>query len=362
MMSESDFIKHLTNELLSVDRFSRDSVFETFEPYVQNKDLLKKCVDIGDLHYDYVKFRTMLKDTIFEIGLSYIIELAQQAFVVSPEKTAIVLSEGYRSIVLSLAHYTQSLWGSFPEIKDTRLDVFVKTAFSRIGDLIENSLKPYLITINELRCIIENKIPKQKKLGVIVDVLMQYNPIFKSLYSDLFLGISVAQWRNIADHGDYKLTREGIEIEYGPEQGRKKKLVSKADLVYILTALDNVLYMNKTARTFLSIDYHGHYSSEAGRSEKTIYAQNDDLLMQLVETSYAYGFIILSIDLQQTPCIVDIDQCFGMVCAAEIKAYLNIMCALIEKPYSFHIYRGGKVEYTADFDNKQLTVLKYIVK
>jgi len=243
MISESDFIKHLTNELLSVDRFSRDSVFETFEPYVQNKELLKKCVDIGDLHYDYVKFHTMLKDTIFEASLSYIIELAQQAFAVSPEKTAIVLSEGYRSIVLSLALYTQSLWGSSPEIKDTRLDVFVKTAFSRIGDLIENSLKPYLITINELRCIIENKIPKQKKLGVIVDVLMQFNPIFKSLYSNLFLGISVAQWRNIADHGDYKLTREGIEIEYGPEQGRNKKLVTKADLVYILTALDNVLYM-----------------------------------------------------------------------------------------------------------------------
>lgn len=46
----------------------------------------------------------------------------------------------------------------------------MKKAFRFIGDLIENSFKPYTLFLNEVRALIQNKNANQKKLGIIVDV------------------------------------------------------------------------------------------------------------------------------------------------------------------------------------------------
>lgn len=362
MMSEADVVKGLTEELLSVNHFTREDVYTTFEAFVKNKELLRRCVDIGDLHFDYIKYQTMFKNTLFEEGISSIIELTHHAYQVSDKTTTDVLTEGYRRFVQGLAHYTQTLWSNSPSIDRTRPDVFVKAAFSRIGDAIENSLKPYLLTTNEMRCIIENSVPKQKTLGAVVDALIQYDPIFKALYSDLLLGITVSQWRNIANHGDYRYAQDGIHIEYGPESERKRKTISQDELTLVLIAIDNLLYMNKTARTLVSIDYYGRYSAEPGRSEKSTFARKDDQIMQIVETSYAYGFTVSNLELSDTLCQLEINQSFGRVNKAELQTYLSLLSAMLDRPFSCLIYRKNKVEYTADFKNRQLIVMRYIVK
>lgn len=362
MMTETEMIESLTEELLSINRFTRDDVYNTFERFVQNKDLLRRCIDIGDLHFDYVKYQTMFKDTLFETGIAYSLKLTQCAHQASSVHTTTALTEGYRGIVQSLAHYTQTIWINSTTIDSTRPDVFVKSAFNRIGDMIENSLKPYLITANEMRCIVEHSTPKQQTLGAIVDALIQYNSIFKALYSDLLMGITVSQWRNIADHGDYKYTPDGIHIEYGPSQERKKKIISQDELVQVLITIDNLLYMNKMARTLISIDYYGHYSAEPGRSEKSTFTQRDDQIMQIVETSYAYGFVISNLDLDRTSCQLEINQHFGIVSRSELQAYLTLLCTILDKPFFCLVYRKNKVEYTADFKDRQLIVMKYIVK
>ena len=362
MVTEKDFIKGLTDELLSVDHFSRKDVFDTFSKYIDNKTILQKCIDIGDLHFDYVKYHTIFQGTLFEDGILEIVKLAKQAFQASPTETARVLTESYVGIASGLAHYTQTLWGSSWTIDDNRPDVFVKTAFTRIGDMIENSLKSYLFMINEFRCIVSGSVPNQKKLGTVVDVIMNMNPVFKSLYSDLLLGITVSQWRNISDHGDYKYTPEGVEVEYGPDNNRKKKTISHDELGCLLVTIDNLLYMNKMARTLLSIEYYGHYSTEAGIREKSSYTHKDDQMMQIVETSYAYGFVVTKLSRKTQPYKIELDQKFGPVSRKELEGYLRVMSSIIEDDFSYLIYRKGKVEYTANLIDRKLIIMKYIVK
>lgn len=362
MVTEKDFIKGLTDELLSVDHFSRKDVFDTFSKYIDNKGLLQKCIDIGDLHFDYVKYHTIFQGTLFEDGILEIVKLAKQAFQTSPEETARVLTESYIGIASGLAHYTQTLWSASWEIDEERPDVFIKTAFTRMGDMIENSLKPYLFMINEFRCIAAGNVPNQKKLGAVVDVVINMNPVFKSLYSDLLLGITVSQWRNISDHGDYKYTSAGVEVEYGPENNRKKKMVAQDELRCLLVTIDNLLYMNKMARTLLSIEYYGHYSAEAGIKEKTSFTQKDDQMMQIVETSYAYGFIITKLSRKTRPYKIELDQKFGSVSRKELEEYLRVMSSIVDGDFSYLIYRKGKVEYTANLIDRKLIIMKYIVK
>lgn len=361
MITKKDFIKGLTDELLSVDRFSREDVFCTFSKYVDNKSMLKKCIDIGYLHFDYVKYHTVFEGTIFENGISEIVELAKRSFKASSEKTACVLTDSYVGIASGLAHYTQTLWNSSHKIDNSRPDIFVKAAFVRLGDMIENSLKPYLFMINEFRCIASGDVANQKKLGTVVDVISQINPVFKLLYSELLMGITVSQWRNIADHGDYKYTFEGIEVEYGPENNRKKKIITEEDLGCLFIAVDNILYMNKMARSLLSIEYHDQYFTEVGQKEKSEFTRKDDQMMQIVETSYAYGLTVQEMNLDEELCEIDVNQYFGPISRKEIESYLTIMCSIISKPYFFKIYRNDKVEYTAEICDRKIVVLKHIV-
>lgn len=361
MITEKDFIKGLTDELLSVEHFSRKDVLDTFSKFVDNKYILKQCIESGELHFDYVKYHTIFDGTIFEDGISEIVKLAKQSFHASPERTACVLADCYIGIVSGLARYTQTIWSSSPQIGNSRPDVFVKTAFIRLGDMIENSLKPYLFMINEFRCIASGSTPNQKKLGTVVDAILQINPIFKAIYSELLMGITVSQWRNIADHGDYKYTPEGIEVEFGSDNNRKKKIITVDELRCLLVIVDNILYMNKMARTLLSIEYHGRYSAEAGRNEKSSYTRKDDQMMQIVETSYAYGLTVREMNLDTVPCEIKVNQYFGPIRRKEIEDYLKIMCSIISEPYFFIIYRKDKIEYTAEIIDSKLVVLKYVV-
>ena len=175
------------------------------------------------------------------------------------------------------------------------------------------------------------------------------------------MGITVSQWRNVADHGDYKYTDEGIEVEYGPENNRKKKIITEEDLGSLFITVDNILYMNKMARTLLSVEYYGQYSTEAGRKEKSVYNCKDDQMMQIVETSYAYGLTVKEMNLDDELCEIDVNQYYGPINRKEIETYLTIMCSIIKKPYFFKIYRNDRVEYTAEMCDRKLVVLKYIV-
>ena len=362
VITETEFIGHLTDELLSIERFSKEDVYSTFEKYVQNKELLRMCVNYGELHFDYVKYQTIFKDTLFEIGIGEVLKLTQQAYSISPQETSKILSQGYKRISLGLAQYTQRMWSQSPKIEDVRPDVYVKTLFTHIGDMIENSLKPYLLMINELRGVVVGKPATQKKLGSIVDVLMQYNPIFKGLYSELLLGITVSQWRNISDHGDYKYTMSGVEIEYGPENQKKKKILAKDDLGCIFIAIDSLLYMHKTARTLLSIEYHGCYSTEEGINEKSLYTKQDDNMMQMVETAYAYGLTVQKVALNKTPIQIEVNQYLTNISRENLKLYVEIMVLNLNKPFTMWVYRKGQVEYTVKYSGEKVVVFSYIVK
>ncbi|MBR4049729.1 MAG: hypothetical protein IKK09_04465 [Clostridia bacterium] len=71
MITDNEFVKNLNTEL-GEKTFDRNSVYCLFESYVKNKEALKKAVDWGIFHYEYVQFSKFMKGTLFENGISLI--------------------------------------------------------------------------------------------------------------------------------------------------------------------------------------------------------------------------------------------------------------------------------------------------
>lgn len=239
-----------------------------------------------------------------------------------------------------------------------RFDLFVKEAFQMIGERTENSLKPFVLVLNEMCRIIQNKESVSVKFGVALDALISYNEIFSGLYKDLLLNISASQWRNISDHNDYDIKNNVVEVEYG-SSNRIKKEISKTDMMILLKTIDVLLYMHKTALTLLSINYGRHMDINMSAKIKNENTKQDDLISQLVETSYAFKFELKRIDLKTSPIEIVVVSEEVEISRETLTRYLTIVANFLNKDYTVLVYQNKKVEYQANYTDKKLYVFKF---
>lgn len=356
MLDKSDYITKLQEELLrNKEGFSVEDVYNQFAKYVNNKSILHETIELGILHYDYVKYVTLFEGTLFEDGIRSIVNLCKEAYSKDSERFKIVFSNSYPKIAKGLENQTQLCWLEGNEFDIQRNDLAVKKAFRFIGDLIENSFKPYAVFLNDVRALIQGKNANQKKLGMIVDVLMNYQDEFKALYKDMLLDISISQWRNIADHGSYENTENGVEVTYGVND-EFKKVISIQELELLMYTLDTLLYMHKTAYTLLSLDYIDMLKDAFFYTKSKEETWNDNLISQIVETSYAYGFEVRTIEKVEGVWVLEITTDIEQEKQGLIK-YCSIIAKFLEC-YKLTICRMDKVEYVVQFVDGRLEILK----
>lgn len=356
MLDKSDYITKLQDELLcNKENFSTEDVYNQFAKYVNNKTILRETIELGIFHYDYVKYVTLFEGTIFEDGIRIIVDLCRQAYNKDKERFKVVFVDSYPKIAKGLENQTQLCWLEGNEFDVQRNDLTVKKAFRFIGDLIENSFKPYATFLNEVRAIIQGKSANQKKLGMIVDVLINYQDVFKALYQDMLVDISISQWRNIADHGSYENTEHGVEVTFGTN-AEFNKLISIQDLELLMCTLDTLLYMHKTAYTLLSLDYIEMLKDAFLYTKSKEETWNDNLISQIVETSYAYGFKVRTVEKEEDVWVLEIATDIEQEKQSLIK-YCSVIANFLEC-YKLTIYRTDKVEYVVQFVDGRLEILK----
>lgn len=356
MISEEKFYEELNKELFSVKPFNKEDVIKTFKPFVKNELKLSKVVDLGLLYYDYVMYINLIQNSLFEDGIKEILQVCDVAYNADKRKMAEMLNAEYINISNGFASYTQTLLLHTPLNEIKRFDVLVRQIINDLGAHLENSLKPYLSFLNKLLAITKHKIVKQKKFGDILDSLMSDNCLWEAIYKELFSGISVSQWRNIADHNNYNIISEDrIEVFYGNDNARKNKVLTKQDLLIILKMLDITLYMNKIAFTLCFINYLELLNFGSEYLEKIKYKDSiyDDIKMQLVETSFAFGFKLLNIVVESNVWEISLESKDEIIDQSLMEKFLNIIAALIRKEFLLTFYKDKKTIYIATYkDNK----------
>ena len=358
MITDTEFIENLNTEL-GERTFDRNSVYCLFEPYVKNKEALKKAADCGIFHYEYVHFSKFMKGTLFENGISLIIDMCNAAFECDKEKATIVMQKSYKEISHGFASYTQNAMIAAPIDPIARFDLITKQIFQSVGDIIENSLKPYVSFLNSIRVILKGTTDSQNKLGVKIDALIAYSDIFKALYKDLLLDVCVHQWRNIANPGDYKIAGKTVEVTYGDIKNLQTKLVTKEELIELLKTINILLYMHKIAFVLLSVDYSSCLDIAEVKKLKNPYTNKDDIVSQIVETSFSYGYRVLTIDSDDSAWKIAVETKDRENDKNALTMYLRVIAAFVENDYEMLVYAKGKVEFQVQYTNKTLSIFKY---
>ena len=359
MLDRRDYVTKLNEELsYNNEKFSKEDVYNQFEKYVNNKQLLRETIEMGLFHYDYVKYVTLFEGTLYEDGIQVIVELCREAYNKNKEGFKGILTDSYSKISRGLENQTQLCWLEGTEFDFQRTDLTVKKVFRCIGDLVENTFKPHAFFLNNVRALVQDKIANQQKMGMVVDALINYHDVLKALYKDLLLGISISQWRNIADHGSYENTECGVKVTYGTN-GEFNNVISIQDLKLLMCKLDTLLYMHKTAFTLLSVDYADILKEVSLYSKSKEDTWNDNLIAQTVETSYAYGLKVKAIENEESIWNIEVETDREQE-KQSLAKYCSIIAKMLED-YRMTIYRNDKVEYIVQYMNGRLEIYKFKV-
>lgn len=137
MMTGQEYIENLNRELIEHPPFTKVDVYNEFEKYVIDKEKLRKTIDCGLFHYDYIQYCTFMKDTLWKDGLKLVIEICKNAFITDSKRASETIKAGYTQVSKGFASFTQYLMLHTPIHEIDRFDLFVKEVFQMIGERTE---------------------------------------------------------------------------------------------------------------------------------------------------------------------------------------------------------------------------------
>ena len=94
------------------------------------------------------------------------------------------------------------------------------------------------------------------------------------------------------------------------------------------------------------------------RNENT---KQDNLISQLVETSYAFNFELKNIDVESSPVEIVVASKDSELSKETLAKYLTIVANFLNKDYQALVYRKSQVEYKAIYLDKKLCIFKFKV-
>lgn len=361
-MNNKDMVNSLYEELSEAGCFSKEDVFNYFSQYVHNKLFLQQFIEQGNFFYEYSKVIVFIKGTSFQDGLDFVYNIYKRAKDIDSAKVMetiidlqVKISEGYANQLINARIHNGNV--------DERGEVETKRVFDIIGDNIEKSIKPFLELLLRLVYICEGKEYKKKTLGVLVDELIKYDLCLLILLKTMFLDISISQWRNISKHNDFKyINDQRIKVEYGPADNRIIKYVQLNQIGELTITLDVLKYIFKIINTCWGIDYVNELAFrkkiEAANSEKTKENWIDNLIIQIVETSFMYKLKVEDVELEDSDIRI-LATTNDLISREVIARYACTMRSLIQYDFIIAIGYDGDLGYVVESVNNGVPKISY---
>ena len=107
-----------------------------------------------------------------------------------------------------------------------------------------------------------------------------------AIYHPSPFGISVSQWRNIANHNSYSVKDEEISCTYGSRGHQKHFSCTVSDLIELARYVDSLGFLHKVAFEIFSIDNLKQLIPHVPRLEITEYTKDAALVSGLFDAGF----------------------------------------------------------------------------
>lgn len=346
-------INRLNEEILFNGVATQSDVYICFKKFVKDRNCLKRRIELGDLQYEYSYYTYFIKDGIFEDLITEIIDIYWAARKVDEERTKNVLEDFYPRMLYSGERVTinsDKLVETFN--KDNREDYAIANAFEYIGRIIEGVDKDYIIFIDSCCRIIKSKEIKNLKLGVHVDNLLQNNELFKSIYKNMLLDEKISDWRNVANHDNYQVLNNGVNVTWGQGNSLRNKMYTFKEIKLLAKTIEVLTYAQKIALTMITNDLWDEISEIRKNISKSDNKRKDDVVAQLVESALFLGCKLEEIDWEKKEIWFAEITCNKKT----IEKLVMIGDSLIKsKEYCYYFKRKEKVHFSTSYiDGKRI--------
>ena len=163
----------------------------------------------------------------------------------------------------------------------------VKTIFRDVGDLLEGSLQPLVRLRLAMLEVAGVRTGRSSPVSTMTfgDVVHELSSrgAEGGIYHPPPLGLSVNQWRNIANHNNYALKDGRVTCTYGMPGRQKSVCCTIDDLIELAKYTDTLVFLHKTAYEIFSTDNLNELIPYSPQLEITDYTRDGALAYGLAE-------------------------------------------------------------------------------
>jgi len=262
--------------------------------------ILEDASAVDDLRRDHliaeaINLRRIFDDPWSTNHFCFCLDLHRRANVLNSKASIAECARWELPISRGLGHYWSSLQLEQPK-GDLALEDFAAEAFRNIGCLLEATTQPLLRELLGQLRLTRGKATdniEQLDFGVVVSELESTSGT-ENLFAPKPWGVSLSQWRNIAQHHNFVVEDNIVRIRYGKGERIREFDMSREDLWSLLYRVFRIQLLIKTARTIFVLDHRGTLRGQM----KAVPERPDALAFGFATIMASQGFEVIFFEAQ----------------------------------------------------------------
>ncbi|MCK9337084.1 MAG: hypothetical protein M0P43_04540 [Arcobacteraceae bacterium] len=167
--------------------------------------------------------------------------------------------------------------------------------FDVIGYTLESCYKPRIELFYKMYKFNQNGIFENltsKTFGDILNLIDNFDELTK----DTIFNIVFSQWRNIAEHKDFDITKDNIQVRYGQVNNRKNEIMSHSQLKEIAFYINHVYNVLRLAEVLTYLNYIDEIMASDETKNIKFDIRTESSLLHIIHNLQTVGFKFHSFD------------------------------------------------------------------
>jgi hypothetical protein len=294
-MEDVEYIAKIKKNV-SEDEFY-DLVSNILSQFIANEEVVSELIVSGIFTWEISMILEMSSEPWFFNGITFLTNTFRHLMLIQKDKCISIVKDCYPSIHESLACWHDSffLHESFNSTNPRHVS---RSYFKMLGDSIESVHISFIRFIYEflINSVEGSAFQRQKEptLGNMISKLIEID-ILETIYKTNLHGVSLSQWRNIAQHSSYKYDKKTDKIfcRYG-NRNQKALEISMHELFDLLSIFNRLQALQKIAVEFFIVEFSDEFSFlKAEEFEVTM----ESILGQMANSWALNDYKILSVEI-----------------------------------------------------------------
>lgn len=220
--------------------------FKDEASFLKNKELLRTEL------VNYIKY--IAKNEKFEQLFENIFRVFNDAILKDKNKVIKELASNLLTISKTDSLYLAYCIRQPKDISSYSQRELAEYYFDVIGYTLESCYKSRIELFCKMYKFNQNGIVENLTFKTFGDILNSIDN-FDELTKDVILNLVFSQWRNIADHKDFDISKDNIQVRYGKGNNRKNEILSHTQLKEIAFYINRVYNVLRLAEVLIYLNY-----------------------------------------------------------------------------------------------------------